>query len=98
MMIRLLVAETEYDVEDKWVPVSGDEKICLRIVRPANNATDATYPVLVWYHGGGPFLRAIVRFCWTHVRTTFFVGQGGRSAISMPTTTISEQSARIYSS
>lgn len=59
-MVIHLPAETEYNVEDRLIPVENGN-INLRIVRPTANASDSTYPVMVWFHGGGTFFKPIVR-------------------------------------
>lgn len=45
-------AESQYTVKDHLVPVEGGE-ITVRSVIPTSSDENATYPVLVWYHGGG---------------------------------------------
>ena len=40
-----------YVVDDRRVPVDGGE-ILARVVRPVGQENE-TFPVLVWYHGGG---------------------------------------------
>ncbi|KAI0704743.1 Alpha/Beta hydrolase protein [Earliella scabrosa] len=41
-----------YEVFDKAIPVDNGE-IASRIVRPTAGGDGATYPVFVWFHGGG---------------------------------------------
>ncbi|KAI0689027.1 Alpha/Beta hydrolase protein, partial [Cerioporus squamosus] len=46
-------AASQYLVSDKRVPVEGPKgEITVRYVRPSGSDED-TYPVLVWWHGGG---------------------------------------------
>lgn len=44
------VVVEKYTVADSLIPVEGDE-INARFLRPVSG--DATYPVMVWFHGGG---------------------------------------------
>ena len=44
--------ESAYTIEDKTVPVEGGE-ISVRIVVPTSEVKEETFPVLVWFHGGG---------------------------------------------
>lgn len=56
-----------YIVEDKHIPVDGVE-ITVRIVRPTS-ATNATFPALVWYHGGGGYSHRTYSFADSTTRT-----------------------------
>ncbi|KAL6308629.1 alpha/beta-hydrolase [Sparassis latifolia] len=47
-----LPAETEFRVEHHMVPVDGGE-IRVRCTIPTGSSEQKTFPVLVWYHGGG---------------------------------------------
>ncbi|KAI0057882.1 hypothetical protein BV25DRAFT_1830628 [Artomyces pyxidatus] len=44
--------ESKYRVQDHQVPVEGG-KITVRVVIPNSGDADATYPLVVWLHGGG---------------------------------------------
>ena len=50
-MQHLFALGKMYVIEDRRVPLDGGE-ILARIVRPVGQASE-TFPVLVWYHGGG---------------------------------------------
>lgn len=56
-----------YVVEDKHIPVDGGE-ITVRIVRPTS-AANATFPALVWYHGGGGYSHRTYPFAESTTRT-----------------------------
>lgn len=51
----MLSSESSYSLEDRLVPVEGGE-VKVRIVVPATENKDKTFPVIVWYHGGGVYL------------------------------------------
>ncbi|KAI0057916.1 hypothetical protein BV25DRAFT_1830670 [Artomyces pyxidatus] len=51
----LLPDEYKYRVEDHKVPVEGGE-IPVRVVIPISADANATYPLVVWMHGGGYLL------------------------------------------
>ena len=44
---------TEYTARDHKVPVDGGEILVRSVVPTPNEGEDGTYPLLVWYHGGG---------------------------------------------
>lgn len=45
-------SESEYRLENRKVPVEGGE-IIVRVLTPTTSSDGDTFPVLVWYHGGG---------------------------------------------
>lgn len=59
-LTRFLMADSAYVVVEKRVPVDGGE-IPVRIVRPTSEDGNATFPVLVWYHGGGVYTRIFLQ-------------------------------------
>ncbi|KAI0053261.1 alpha/beta-hydrolase [Auriscalpium vulgare] len=47
-----LTEDAQYRVEDHKVPVD-DGEIVVRVVTPGSNDLGETFPVIVWFHGGG---------------------------------------------
>ncbi|KAI0053262.1 hypothetical protein FA95DRAFT_1601282 [Auriscalpium vulgare] len=45
-------ADARYSIEDHTIPVEGGE-IIVRVVTPEPTELEQTFPVLVWFHGGG---------------------------------------------
>lgn len=45
-------SEDSYRLQEEFLPVN-DGTITLRCITPVQSASNQTYPLLVWYHGGG---------------------------------------------
>ena len=54
VLISIVDVEDTYKVEDRMIPVNGAENLA-RIVIPTRRDNDKTetYPLMVWFHGGG---------------------------------------------
>ncbi|KAK7682271.1 hypothetical protein QCA50_014474 [Cerrena zonata] len=50
---HLLPTEHEYTLKDYKIPVEGGEVTVRTIVPTAKDGEDTTFPLYVWYHGGG---------------------------------------------
>ena len=76
---------SQYIVIDKRIPVENPSgEIALRYVRPSSDGE--TYPVLVWYHGGGYYAEKLKH---EGGRLNVVTAQDTRSVILIWTTTIS---------